>query len=309
MERKKWHGVINGRISPGKRRSIQQLLEQNGISSTTTEYVGHAKEILHQATAYHGIISVGGDGTLHEVINGIDLTHQKILVIPAGTINCFARFIGVRSAKNGLKLIGEGKVCKIDLLDLDIYMEDGSLEKRYAWGFLTFGRLVRITTLASKFNVLPKFLRYFFSTILNHAICTKTKVTLSVNGCSPVVRRFSSFILNNGTSGHFSSIPAWNMQDGSAEMQMVNLNPITQFIASFSRFVKLPVNLSWINGIHSLTCTFKEPVRMMADGEIISGINRIDVRVMPNWCAVVIPPGTDLKYRIRGFRGNWKQFH
>ncbi len=309
MKKQEWYGVINGRISLQKKKSFQRLLQYYGIDTATTKYFGHAKEILQQAAKYQGIISIGGDGTLHEVINGINLEQQKILVIPAGTINCFARFVGFTRAEDGIKLMDEGEVQKIDLLSLDIHRQDESREKRYVWGFLTFGRLVRITTLASKFSVLPKFMRYFLSTILNQAICSKTNVTISVNGHPAVVRKFSSFILNNATSGHFSSIPSWDMQDGSAEMQMVNHNLFTQFIASFSRFIKLPVNLSWINAVQSLTCEFDKPVRMMADGEIISGIRKLDVAVIPRCCKMVLPPGTGMKYRIPGFRGNWKQFH
>jgi len=309
MRKQEWYGIINGRISLRKRQSIQRLLQQNDIDSATTKYSGHVGEILQQAGTFQGIISIGGDGTLHEVINGINLEKQKTLVIPAGTINCFARFVGIRRVKDGIKLMDEGELQKVDLLQLDIHRQDGCREKQYVWGFLTFGRLVRITTLASRFSVLPKFMRYFLSTIFNHAICSKTNVTISVNGQPAVVRKFSSFILNNATSGHFSSIPSWDMQDGSAEMQMVNHNPITQFIASFSRFIKLPVNLSWINAVQFLTCEFDKPVRMMADGEIISGIRKLDVVVIPGCCKMVLPPGTEMKYRIPGFRGNWKQFH
>ncbi len=309
MKNPDWWGLINGKISLRRRRSIRQLLQQFGIDSSITEYSGHADELLQQTVNYPGIISIGGDGTLHEVINGIDLEQQKILVIPAGTINCFARFIGIRSVQDGIKLLDEGEVQKIDLLSTDIYQEDGNHEKRYVWGFLTFGRLVSITLLASKFTALPKFFRYFLSTMINHFISRKTRAVISVNGSPSGTCKFSSLILNNATSGHFSSIPAWNMQDGAAEMQMVNHNPVTQFFASFSRFIKIPVNLSWINGVHSLSCEFVKPAKMMADGEIISGIKKIEVKVMPEVCEVMVPPGTDMNYRIFGFRGNWKQFH
>lgn len=308
MGKQEWYGIINGRISPARKASIQQLLTDHGIDYAITQYQDHAREMLQTAGEYGGIISIGGDGTLHEVINGIHLEKQKILVIPAGTINCFARFVKIRRSTGGIKLVDEGEVQKIDLLNLSIHRQDNVREIRYVWGFLTFGRLVRITTLASKFSRLPKFMRYFLSTVLNHAICIKTFASVSVNGSPPVKRKFSSFILNNATSGHFSSIPSWDMQDGLAEMQMVNHNLLTQFIASFSRFIKLPVNLSWINRVQSLTCQFDKPVRMMADGEIINGITKLDVTVIPKSCQVMLPPGRVMRYRIPGFQGKWKQF-
>ena len=151
-------------------------------------------------------------------------------------------------------------------------------------------------------------MRYFLSTILNHAICTKNLVTISVNGGAPAKKKISSFILNNATSGHFSSIPSWSMQDGLAEIQMVNHNLLTQFIASFSRFIKLPVNLSWSSAVQSLSCEFDKPLKMMADGEIVNGVKKLDVTVIPKCCRMTLPPGLEMKYSIPGFRGRWKRF-
>ena len=309
MKKKEWYAVINGKISPRKRKAIIRLLQYYHIDSATTTSLGQATELLQQANDYRGIISVGGDGTLHEVINGVSLEQQKVLVIPAGTINCFARFLGIRKVEDGMKMIEMGEIQKVDLLSLDIHFQDGTREKRYVWGFLTLGRLVRITILAAKFKLLPKFMRYSLSTILHHAVCRKTTANVSVNGCPAKTRKFSSFILNNAIASHFSSIPSWNMQDGTMEMQIVNHNLITQFIASFSRFIKLPFNLSWINGIHSLACEFDKPGEMMADGEIISGIQKFDLTVLRDSCEMILPSGMEMKYKITGFKGNWKQFH
>ena len=76
---------------------IQQELKFNNITYeyTKTEYSNHEKIIVKQAInkGYKKIISVGGDGTLHHVINGIMTQNTikpeeiTIAVIPLGTGN------------------------------------------------------------------------------------------------------------------------------------------------------------------------------------------------------------------------------
>jgi len=295
-------------LPESKRRVTQEHINLYAEASKDFNPIHLDPEFARQADEYHGIISIGGDGTLHEIINGINLENQKVAIIPAGTINCLARFLGIRDAEYGMKMLGQGIPEKMDLISMTVYHPDGKMQHRFVWGFLTFGRLVNITTLAGKFRILPKFMRYFFSTILNHVICKKNRAKISMNNGTSRPVRFSSFIINNATASHFSSVPSWAMQDGTAELQIVNHNPVTQFIASFSRFIKLPLNFSWINGVKSLQCEFEKPADMMADGEIIKQVRRIELEVIRNKLEIVVPSGKELTYKIPGFYGKWKRY-
>ena len=62
-----------------------------------TKYKKHATEIVRQLTtnikSEIRIISFGGDGTLHEVLNGIvDFEKTILAVLPLGSGNDFARY-------------------------------------------------------------------------------------------------------------------------------------------------------------------------------------------------------------------------
>ena len=65
-----------------------------------TEGPGHAREIATSADGYDTFATIGGDGTVGEVISGImdrgepDL---RIAIIPAGTGNDIGRHVGIRS--------------------------------------------------------------------------------------------------------------------------------------------------------------------------------------------------------------------
>jgi diacylglycerol kinase (ATP) len=74
------------------------LIEKYGYSVTFigTEYRGHAKEIVNHIGYVDLLISMGGDGTFNEVVNG-NLQRKKRLVlahIPVGTTNDVGAMFG-----------------------------------------------------------------------------------------------------------------------------------------------------------------------------------------------------------------------
>ena len=102
---------------------IEEYCTDNGINYRIlkTAYRGHATLLAQQAVnskiKYDAVISVGGDGTLLEVANGLVGSDILLGILPAGTGNDFARTIGVKPAfqdalrfifKNGNRLIDVG---------------------------------------------------------------------------------------------------------------------------------------------------------------------------------------------------------
>lgn len=82
-------------------KEIQQVLEERKIAyrAQVTEYEGHAqvlaKEISEQSEEEIGLVVVGGDGTINEVINGMtNFDKVRLGVIPSGSGNDFIRGIG-----------------------------------------------------------------------------------------------------------------------------------------------------------------------------------------------------------------------
>lgn len=75
-------------------------LDQRGIPYNihTTERTGHGKAIAQNLCANGAdvIVALGGDGTFHEVLNGMDFEKARMGLIPAGRGNDFA--IGTKAA-------------------------------------------------------------------------------------------------------------------------------------------------------------------------------------------------------------------
>lgn len=114
-----------------------------GIENLTlskTKEAGDAERIAREnGENYNLIISLGGDGTLHEIINGLSkLEHPpRIGILPAGTCNDFARSLKIpltlREASNTI-IKGKSK-----------YIDIGRVNGRYFTNFIGLGLITEIS--------------------------------------------------------------------------------------------------------------------------------------------------------------------
>ena len=79
---------------------VEKVLSERGVAYQThcTQHVGDATRIAKELTlsGETEIIALGGDGTLHEVLNGLqDPTACRLGLIPSGTGNDFAEKVGL----------------------------------------------------------------------------------------------------------------------------------------------------------------------------------------------------------------------
>ncbi len=66
------------------------------------------------------VIILGGDGTVHEVLNGIDVDNCEVGIIPSGTGNDFASAIGIpENVEEATKIILERPAKDTDYLEID----------------------------------------------------------------------------------------------------------------------------------------------------------------------------------------------
>ncbi len=119
-----WLVIVNPNAGTGRGKKdwelISALLTNEGLSFSAkfTERKGHA--IIHTlegiADGYRKIITVGGDGTLNEVVNGVFMnkicnsTEIVLGLIPVGTGNDWGRMFGIPlDHREAVVIIGENK--------------------------------------------------------------------------------------------------------------------------------------------------------------------------------------------------------
>ncbi|MDR6225790.1 diacylglycerol kinase [Desmospora profundinema] len=119
---------------------ILQRLEEKGLETSchATRHPGDASHAAAEAVkrGFDIVIAAGGDGTIHEVVNGLApfSSRPQLGIIPSGTSNDLARALHLpRDMVAACEVIGEGRACPMDV---------GRVQNHYfinvaAAGFLT----------------------------------------------------------------------------------------------------------------------------------------------------------------------------
>ena len=79
--------------------AIEKLLQNVPHETVITEKMGHAEELAKGATGYDLVVAAGGDGTVHEVLNGL-MKHPAesrptLGLLPTGSGNDTRRTLGI----------------------------------------------------------------------------------------------------------------------------------------------------------------------------------------------------------------------
>lgn len=286
--------IINPAAGRQKGREAYQFIS-NYISNikevstkiVLTEYPEHAKEIaLNLCRDFDYLIAVGGDGTLNEMINGIDLNSEKIIgFLPIGTGNDFSRNIYKNYSLNEtLKniLSKNFSIKKIDLGLATIIESNNKITEHRFINNLGIGFDAEAAYNKGKIKLFTGIYSYIFS-VLHTLIKFKS---ISVCGNFDSIKFSGDKLLvsiGNGitSGGGFYLTPDALIDDGFLDVC---------FIDSLSRIQilkKIPFVLS--NKIKSLSeaklykfkelfSEFSEKVKIHADGEIIS-VDAVNVKI------------------------------
>ena len=101
-------------------QKIEKRMNETGVRYDVfeTKYKEHATELAKNASGkgYDGIVSVGGDGTLLEIVQALHGTEETLGIIPAGTGNDFREAVRVPADPlEALDIILAGNKKRIDL--------------------------------------------------------------------------------------------------------------------------------------------------------------------------------------------------
>lgn len=237
-----------------------------------TQYRGHATEIAREAVdsgiKYDAVISVGGDGTLLEVANGIVGSDLPLGVLPAGTGNDFARAIGVPPSINDAlvfltkkknRLIDIGKINNFFFLNVASVGFDAEIAK----DILRFKRFI-----PGKFSYLIAALIKFFT--------FKYKdISLIIDG-KRIDAKVLLVAIANGThyGGGMMVNPNGLLGDGYLDVIVVNSLPRYKIPFLMLKFIKGDyLDLPYV---HTYKCKdifieSQESLVINSDGEILTG--------------------------------------
>ncbi len=124
---------------------IKPIFDSNNIilEAMETRHAGHAKEIANQKSIdqYDGILGIGGDGTLNEIINGMlkrkDKKNVPIGLIPGGSGNSYLHDLKLTNPTNVVKKIISNNMQLMDVVQIEINGEISYAMNMIGWGLVT----------------------------------------------------------------------------------------------------------------------------------------------------------------------------
>ncbi|MBL9172205.1 MAG: diacylglycerol kinase family lipid kinase, partial [Verrucomicrobiales bacterium] len=135
-------GVIFNPTARGERANrFRDHLSELGadVRVLPTRSAGDARTLAAELTreGFETLVAAGGDGTVNEVLNGIcdvpeGLDRTRLGVIPLGTVNVFAKEMGIPDEFRGAwKVIRQGRERRIDLPCAEFAGPNGDKEFRH----------------------------------------------------------------------------------------------------------------------------------------------------------------------------------
>ena len=113
--------IFNPRARSQKGGKMMKFLMEHGgrFAMHTTNHAGEARELATRF-AEQGepvVIAAGGDGTLNEVVSGLAGSSTMLGILPAGTMNVFARELGIPfdSLDSAFEVIKRGCIREVDV--------------------------------------------------------------------------------------------------------------------------------------------------------------------------------------------------
>jgi len=218
------------------------------VEQIKTTSVGHAEEIVTKLDVSNidAICVLGGDGTVHEAINGLmnrtDNAKSKIPlgIIPGGTGNAFARelFGHVSDIKISVKHILQGIHCPIDLAEVT-FTDNEKLKKMYSFNSIHWGLASRVVLTAEKLRWMGSAARYTTAALFEivKGDRMRAKITLIMPNEETVVydERFCLVIANNIRSAAkgMKLAPQAKLNDGLIDVLLVRSGNFLELLELF----------------------------------------------------------------------------
>ncbi|MGB4440984.1 MAG: diacylglycerol kinase family protein [Coriobacteriia bacterium] len=275
--------------------AIEQLLQSVPHDLVLTTHMGNAAQIAEEAKGYDTLVAVGGDGTAHEVLNGImrrpEDDHPALGLIPTGSGNDTRRTLGIPADIADATLALAGGVRR----PFDVGLCNGL----YFNNSFAAGLDARVTAKAVEYKVTTKRSGlWLYLTALLHVLFHELyshEVRMSWDGEEPVDDEFLALAATIGPTygGGFFITPEAVPDDGLLEVCVIG--PLSlpgallrlPFVV-FGKHTKFKVIR--MSRRSSIVIESAEPMPAQLDGEVMVD-RRFEISILPGAIECVVPKG------------------
>jgi diacylglycerol kinase (ATP) len=273
---------------------FRSVIDRHGGGDwAATEYPGHAVELTGQAVhdGYDVIAALGGDGTIHEIVNGLmrfpPERRPLLAAVPIGSGNDFCANVGIpHDPEEAIRRIFKGSPRAVDLATIS----DNTGRSEYWNNTISIGFGAAVAIYAYGITSLRGFPMYLWAVVKTIFLQHHAPKMVLETDEERIEGNVLLISLNNGPreGGGFLTSPAARPDDGvlnyalirdvSRPMMFRLLPEIMR--GTHERFE--PVHLGQFRQLHLRS---EDPVPVHTDGEIYadfhSEVNELTVRVLP----------------------------
>jgi YegS/Rv2252/BmrU family lipid kinase len=286
------HGVTRS-VLPAVTELLDGVVEYDLVLSEAPE---HALRLARDASGYDSVIAVGGDGTVHEVLNGLMARPAEdrpaFTLIPTGSGNDYRRTLGISTdISTAVRQIASGERVRMDV---------GTCNGVYFANSIAVGLDARVTAKAVELKVTTgwsgiwlyaRALRYvLFNQYYSHP------VTLTIDDGEPHAIDMMIVAITNGPTygGGFHVTPDAVSDDGLLDVCIVDKVGLPgalwrlPFIVFGKHTWMKPVEMKLVKALRLVS---ESPVEGQIDGETMLE-TEYAIGIIPDAIEVVVPAGS-----------------
>ena len=267
------HGRIVG-------ESLSGIWEKRGwlVDVVFTRGIGDAANLVKtRGTDYATIIAGGGDGTVHEVIQGLDLARHRLAVIPIGTGNDFAWLNGWDP---------DPKACADRMAEnRDVRLDLGSFEHIRFHNSVGFGFEAAVNHQSHKIRRIKGAIRYVVALLQTLPKARTWQTVLTGDHEEWQGAMFSgAFLIGKRVGGVFMLCPHADNTDGKLDLMIAErLGPVafTKTVADLFAGRDLTAKGISTSSSKSYKAEFDREVPVYVDGETVGRRRVLEVNCLP----------------------------
>jgi diacylglycerol kinase family enzyme len=233
-----------------------------------TESPDHADDLAASASEYTGILVAGGDGTVFDVLQGMDRSTQSLAILPAGRGNSLARDL-------------QGAPRRIDLMQVAFEDAQGMSRCVLSASTVAVGYPAAVAETASR--------RFrFLGTGCYAAAAALTRpepfgLQVRLEGGGAVQTHLTGVLVNNTQHiANFLAIPRASVYDGVLDAMELRRGFVGQGLHNLSALLRSsyePVPAIRTSGVQ---LSLERPSTLLIDGELLPGVVSVHIRVFPS---------------------------
>lgn len=231
------------------------------------------------------VITIGGDGTIHEAVNGFFSEGRLINpacqlgIISSGTGGGFAQSLGLpRTTEEQLEVIRTGRTRAVDVGRVTFSSGTGKTVQRYFVNECEAGiGGAVVKDVQSRQKKLGGLIAFGWSTLIIGLRYREQHLSVKMDNASEVAEPLIGVVVANGAymGGGMNLAPRARLDDGLLDVLLIHKQPISRRLWNFSRIYSgrhiRSRDFSY-DQARQITISSSEPVLLEADGELLGSL-------------------------------------